>query len=300
MKILVITSSIDYTVDYIISKYKDLDFYRLNVDLLDHYQLLITNTGWSIKSDSGTVEHNQIKSIYYRKPMLPCLDEFELAYRTMIEHDIISAINGLADSFDGLVITKPYLLRQVENKVYQLQVLRNLQVSFPLSMIGNVFDMDLLISSESKIIKPLTQGKIDKGTQFEFFQTSILTKSVGDISLTPIYIQEEIKKSFEVRITCLDQYIWPVRIDTSERVDWRRATARNKYSLIAVPEHIKSICMNVLKTFGLHFGAFDFIVLPNGEWVFLEVNPNGQWLWLEQLLNLDISQKLIDLLEKGE
>lgn len=42
MKILIITSSIDYTVDYIISKYKDVNFYRLNVDLFDSYQILIS------------------------------------------------------------------------------------------------------------------------------------------------------------------------------------------------------------------------------------------------------------------
>ena len=42
------------------------------------------------------------------------------------------------------------------------------------------------------------------------------------------------------------------------------------------------------------FGAFDFIVTPENEWIFLEVNPNGQWLWLEQSLSLDISKKILD------
>lgn len=300
MKILIITSSIDYTVDYIISKYKDVNFYRLNVDLFDSYQILITNTGWSIESDTGKIEHNQVKSIYYRKPMLPCLDEFEPAYQTMIGQDIIGTINGLVDAFEGLVISKPFLLRKTENKAYQLQSLRKLQVPFPASLIGNTYDMDVQIHSDGKIIKPLTQGKVDKGTQFEFFQTSLLTKPVGDISLTPVYVQEEVKKDYEVRITCVDEYIWPVRIDTSERIDWRKATAKNKYSVMAAPEHIKDMCMRILKTFGLRFGAFDFIVKPDGEWVFLEVNPNGQWLWLEQLLGLNISEKLVELLSKGD
>ena len=300
MKILVITSSIDYTVDYLISKYNDVDFYRLNVDLFDSYQILITNTGWSISSASGKVEHNQVKSIYYRKPMLPDLTDFEFPYQPMIGQDIIGTINGIVDAFDGMVISKPHILRRTENKIYQLQALRSLQIPFPLSLIGNIRDMDLQIHSDYKIIKPLTQGKIDKGEQFEFFQTSLLTKSVGDISLTPVYIQEQVDKSFEVRITCLDEHIWPVRIDTSEKIDWRRPTAHNEYSIIAVPAHIKDMCMNILKTFGLHFGAFDFIVKPDGKWVFLEVNPNGQWLWLEQLLGLDISEKLINLLSGVE
>lgn len=51
-----------------------------------------------------------------------------------------------------------------------------------------------------------------------------------------------------------------------------------------------------MDAFNLMFGAFDFIVTPRNEWVFLEVNPNGQWLWLERSLNLNISQKIVEYL----
>ena len=52
----------------------------------------------------------------------------------------------------------------------------------------------------------------------------------------------------------------------------------------------------MLKDFGLMFGAFDFIVDQNGDWIFLEINPNGQWLWLEKILGLPISKKIVDYL----
>lgn len=299
MKILVITSSIDYTVDYIISNYTKVDFYRVNIDMFDRYRLLISPDGWSIESDSGKILSDQVKSIYYRKPMLPYLGQFEMPYRTMIGQDIISTINGIADAFDGLVLTRPSVLRKTENKVYQMQKLRKCQIPFPASLIGNVPDMDFGLEARNKIIKPLTQGKLDLGDKFEFFQTSVLTNPVGDISLTPIYLQEMVKKAYEVRITCLDKYLWPVRIDSSDPIDWRKSTAKNRYELIDVPDHIREMCQNVLKEFGLWFGAFDFIVTPDDEWIFLEVNPNGQWLWLENLLNLDMSKRLVEFLNRG-
>lgn len=299
MKILVITSSIDYTVDYIISNYTKVDFYRVNIDMFDRYRLLISRDGWSIESDSGKILSDQVKSIYYRKPMLPYLGQFEMPYRTMIGQDIISTINGIADAFDGLVLTRPSVLRKTENKVYQMQKLRKCQIPFPASLIGNVPDMDFGLEARDKIIKPLTQGKLDLGDKFEFFQTSVLTNPVGDISLTPIYLQEMVKKAYEVRITCLDKYLWPVRIDSSDPIDWRKSTAKNRYELIDVPDHIREMCQNVLKEFGLWFGAFDFIVTPDDEWIFLEVNPNGQWLWLENLLNLDMSKRLVEFLNRG-
>jgi acetyl/propionyl-CoA carboxylase alpha subunit len=47
-----------------------------------------------------------------------------------------------------------------------------------------------------------------------------------------------------------------------------------------------------MKIMQLEFGALDFIVDPEGNWWFLEVNPSGQWLWIETLTGLDISGEI--------
>ncbi len=47
---------------------------------------------------------------------------------------------------------------------------------------------------------------------------------------------------------------------------------------------------------GLRFGALDFLVTPDGEWYFLEINPNGQWAWIEQETGLPISDAIADAL----
>lgn len=44
-----------------------------------------------------------------------------------------------------------------------------------------------------------------------------------------------------------------------------------------------------MKQLGLSYGAIDFIVTKNNEWIFLEINSFGQWLWIEDLTGLDIS-----------
>lgn len=51
-----------------------------------------------------------------------------------------------------------------------------------------------------------------------------------------------------------------------------------------------------LAAFRLPFGAFDFVITPDGEWVMLECNPNGQWLWLHHMAKLPIPAALADLL----
>lgn len=82
-------------------------------------------------------------------------------------------------------------------------------------------------------------------------------------------------------------------------VDWRIDQSNNKYELIDIPKEIKEKCLKMMDIMNLKFGAFDFIVDRNENYIFLEVNPNGQWLWLEKLLGLEISNKIINYLSKG-
>ncbi len=44
------------------------------------------------------------------------------------------------------------------------------------------------------------------------------------------------------------------------------------------------------------YGALDFIVTPEGQHVFLEVNPAGQYLWVEAQTKLPITAALADVL----
>mgnify|MGYP000623536185 CR=1 FL=1 len=51
-----------------------------------------------------------------------------------------------------------------------------------------------------------------------------------------------------------------------------------------------------MTTLGLEFGALDFVVDGDGNYLFLEVNPNGQWLWLEDFLGFPISERIAEWL----
>ena len=148
------------------------------------------------------------------------------------------------------------------------------------------------------IIKPLTTGKTYGKNGWELYQTNMFKGIKEDISLTPIYLQQYIRKQYEVRLTIIAREVYAVRIDTKNKIDWRLDYQNHRYTLIICPEDIIKKCYQMMDDFNLIFGAFDFIVTPEDKWVFLEVNPNGQWLWLEQSLNLDISKKILDNLIK--
>ena len=104
--VLIITSSIDVTVDYIIKSYQnEARFYRLNVDELSKYRIDVGEVSqWTITCSNWAIEKSSVYSIYYRKPILPDLSKYEEDYHGMIAKDIISLINGIVDDFEGKVL----------------------------------------------------------------------------------------------------------------------------------------------------------------------------------------------------
>lgn len=298
--ILIITSSVDCTVDYIMKKYSEVDFFRVNVDEFSKYKICVgSENGWTISIGSDVVYKDNINSIYYRKPMLPDMRDYLSVYHNMIAKDIISIINGIVDSYKGKVLTKPYILRRAENKVTQLLYAIQKGMLIPMSYIGNDNNETASFSKLDAIIKPITTGRIRINKGVEIFQTNFFNyRAERDISLTPVYVQKYIKKAYEVRLTYINGFFFTVRIDAENRLDWRADYENIKYSIIECPKFIQRMCINMLNEFRLNFGAFDFIVDERGKWIFLEVNPNGQWLWLEKILDLSISYRIVDYLNE--
>lgn len=301
-KILIITSTVDFTVDYIIDRYKNkCEFYRINIDKFNEYEFDMNfEKGFNVKNRYWNINESEISSIYYRKPMLPDLSEFEPSYIKMISKDIIYFINGLVDSFKGKVLSKPCILRKTENKVYQIMIAKEVGFCFPESSIGTCKEKINGIIKKGGIIKPLTTGKMVNDNLCEIIQTSKINNIIKeDISMTPLYIQKYINKDCELRITIINDKVFAVKIKAYNNIDWRINQEKNEYELTSIPVQIEKKCFKMLEKMNLRFGAFDFIIDELGRYIFLEVNPNGQWLWLEEKLNLKISNEIVSyLLEK--
>lgn len=122
-------------------------------------------------------------------------------------------------------------------------------------------------------------------------------------SQTVSYVQNYIEKAFELRITVVGNKVFPCKIDSQAMrpeqggIDWRQGLDFGmRHSKFDLPEAISDFCVAFLKRLHLNFGCFDFIVTPNGDYVFLECNPNGQWLWIEHETGLPISRYIAETL----
>lgn len=294
--ILVVTCTFDKTADYIIAKLKN-DYFRLNVDTFDSYGISYNGNGWSISNGDTEISSSVVQSIYYRKPYLPDLSNYEVKYRGMIADDIIYLIKGLVAASECKKLTCPYVLQKAENKLFQMVVARHAGFLMAKTLFTNCNKQATAFAIENvAVIKPISTGKIICGNSYEVYNTSLVRHTEFDIGLTPIFLQKYIEKDYEARVYIVGEKDFSVKIKAFNNVDWRLDESNNYYEKMDLPIDIRKRCLLYMKEMNLFFGAFDFIVCQ-GDWYFLENNPNGQWLWLEQKLNLGISDEIINYLE---
>ena len=82
----------------------------------------------------------------------------------------------------------------------------------------------------------------------------------------------------------------PLRIDLGldvevvlpDQVRVAAARAADLMVRVAPPDDIAAKCVALTRSYGLNFSTSDFIVTPDGRYVYLETNPNGQWLWVQE------------------
>ncbi|HEX3766569.1 MAG TPA: hypothetical protein VHW23_48075 [Kofleriaceae bacterium] len=116
----------------------------------------------------------------------------------------------------------------------------------------------------------------------------------------PVFAQAYVPKRVELRVTLVGEQVFAAEIHSQRSAHTRhdcrrigRAAALVRHDL---PDDIARKCRLVARALDLHYGAFDFVVTPDGRYVFLEVNPGGEYHWIEGLLHLPITDAIVELL----
>lgn len=133
--ILVITSSIDKTVDYLVYNFKErVNFFRIDTDKLTNYKFEVRTTSLRITSSVGVIEDNSIDAVYYRKPMMPDMSLYNYKFHSLMQRDILTLIEGIAEIVGKRSLTRPSILKRAENKVTQLHIASKLDFYFQLHL----------------------------------------------------------------------------------------------------------------------------------------------------------------------
>ncbi|MGH3828850.1 MAG: ATP-grasp ribosomal peptide maturase [Pseudonocardiaceae bacterium] len=119
------------------------------------------------------------------------------------------------------------------------------------------------------------------------------------IELTAHLMQRWASKREEARVIVIGHQVFAVAIRAHSHasyVDWRADYNALSYERIPLPDDVEHGIRAVMRELDLVYGAFDFVITPEAEWIFLEVNPGGQFGFLEDRTDAPLTAVLADLL----
>jgi glutathione synthase/RimK-type ligase-like ATP-grasp enzyme len=125
----------------------------------------------------------------------------------------------------------------------------------------------------------------------------------GLLSIVPGIYQALVPKAYELRVTMMGRRALTARVLSQQtrtgRLDWRKAYAELTMEPFELPVSVAEQCHALMRKLDIVFGCFDFIVRPEGEYVFLEVNQAGQFLFVENYAGLPLLDAFTEFLRQG-
>lgn len=317
--ILVVTCKQDSHADAVIQAFstRGVMVFRLNTEaFLTDYRVNLgvdTDGSWKgmIEDHTGRrLDFRQVKVAWLRKPS----HEFELTspatpeVREFIKNESVALLQSLY-SLPGIQwVNDPFIANKAKVKFQQLALAKSCGLKVPRTIITtDSEDAQTFFAScghrvlaKAVYTNNVTLNGRHQGMSSRLVDEESFQRYQPQIEMAPVQLQEYVEKEFELRVTVMGSKVFAVKIDSQvneeTRVDWRVNTAINPHSAFCLPASIEDACVQLLRNQQLAYGAIDFIVTPNGEYVFLENNPFGQYLWLEQETGLPLTEEMCNLL----
>lgn len=98
----------------------------------------------------------------------------------------------------------------------------------------------------------------------------------------PVVVQEYVPHSRELRVYHLDGGLCAFEVAMPGPAAMWTDPAAVTVTPVECPAAVAAAVRTLAAAWGLRYGAFDMLVRPSGEPVFLEANPDGDWLWYER------------------
>lgn len=123
------------------------------------------------------------------------------------------------------------------------------------------------------------------------------------LRVTPSIYQAVVQKDYELRVTVIGRHIFSAKLHSQEthsgKIDWRKAGDDIKIESHDLPPEVAAACLGVMEELCIVFGCFDFVVTPDGDYVFLEVNQMGQFLFVERHTHQRLLDAFSEMLIQG-
>ncbi len=316
MTVLVLARDLDWSADRVVETLTQRGVPVFRTDLAAFPQQLTLDArlgprGWDgeLATPHRSVQLGEIRSVWYRHP-----SHFELPggmsgpERQHAAAEARCGLSGVLASLDVLWVNHPSHESDAL-KPCQLDVARRCGLRVPESQVTNrpeaVRDFAATVGG-SLAGKTLSASlRVESGRLQMAYTRRLDPPELDDLAgvdTTLHFFQPFVTKAWEARVMVVGEQVFAAAIHAGSdaaRIDFRADYDSLDYAVVEPPESVIAGMVAFLRTFGLSFGAFDFAVTPNNEWIMFECNPAGQYGWLEEQLDLPITAALADLLTNG-
>lgn len=278
--------------------------YGATYPMQDQHSLLIEKvTSFRSAVMPNLLPQGGFRSVWLRRPEGPYLGDADLEeqdrrYASALLDSYSNTLTALQIAAYGSTafwVNSFYGRMAASSKALQLSLARKHGLTTPPTLISNAPED---VKSFFKKCGPLACKPLVMGGwgEWNVNRATSLTARIDDIGLIPdasiriqpaIY-QPYIAKAFEVRTAIFGGRQFSIALNTqaevASTVDARGArwTAKNTRPF-ELPAELVARCRALMADLGIVYGTFDFIVTPDEELVFLEVNEAGQTFFMEQI-----------------
>ena len=266
----------------------------------------------SLSTDEDEVDLREVTAVWHRRlnvaGRLPREMDRQLLMASVGESR--ATVMGLLAALGVFRLDPEHNIRRAEHKQLQLARAREFGLDTPRTLITN----DPRAVREfaptcpgGLVVKMLSSFAVydAEGREHVVFTNPVAPADLEDLEglrLCPMTFQERVEKALELRATVVGRRVFTAAVDSqaSERAahDWRRDGVGlvEEWEPYRLPRAVERRLLRLMDSFGLNYGAADFILTPDGRHVFLEVNPAGEFFWLERRPGLPISAAIADVL----
>jgi hypothetical protein len=315
-QILIISNQQDATADFFEERLRDasMQYARLDTEHLCGSALTFTAGGSapaaaSLAAGQRRVTLHELRAVYYRRPVSPKIPaSMSRGQRDWIENETRRAWGGVLAAQPNLRwVNHPLSVSAANYKPEQLARAHRRGLLVPETLITNDPNEAAAFCRSlhwAVVAKPIGHGEVLGPQEIDdrIIYTNLVSPSdeihMADVAVCPTLFQQAVSKDVDVRATVIDDEVVAVALHSQERevsrVDCRRDNMSGmKYSLMQLPDALAAALVDLVRSYGLLYGAIDLIRDLDGKYWFLELNPAGQWAWLEQVAGAPISAALI-------
>jgi|tagenome__1003787_1003787.scaffolds.fasta_scaffold20961187_3 hypothetical protein len=283
---LLITNSIDYAADLLVSRLGSDRVFRYNTDLWREYTVCYSPTGVEISDPTGrSITDANIAKVFRRSSMrgsvlFPQTKLTDL--ERYAEEEVYAAWADLLIIFwdQGKVVLSQPLGTLRSGKLQQLRIAPKYFEITPYKFVFNRSDR----------LRPGTVS-VCKSFNFKYadgigFYSSKVDE--GDLDpAQPWFLTDFIDATHDVTIAVVRDKLFAFELDRSifieQTIDWRQSPVRHAHrgwKRVDIPAALQTGIFGFMAEVGQHFARIDFL-RQGDRYTFLEANYNGEWGWLD-------------------